>query len=31
MRQSLPRNPNGKIDRNQISAELETLFKERAA
>lgn len=31
MRTSLPRNPNGKIDRNQIAAELETLFKDCAA
>jgi acyl-CoA ligase (AMP-forming) (exosortase A-associated) len=31
MRKSLPRNPNGKIDRNQISVELESLLKERAA
>jgi acyl-CoA synthetase (AMP-forming)/AMP-acid ligase II len=31
MRNSLPRNPNGKIDRNQVAAELEALFKERAA
>jgi acyl-CoA synthetase (AMP-forming)/AMP-acid ligase II len=31
MRDSLPRNPNGKIDRNQIIAELTSLLEERAA
>ncbi len=31
MRDSLPRNPNGKIDRNQIAAELDALFKDCAA
>jgi len=30
-REALPRNPNGKIDRKQIAAELETMFKECAA
>lgn len=31
MRTTLPRNPNGKIDRKQVAAELETLFKDCAA
>jgi acyl-CoA synthetase (AMP-forming)/AMP-acid ligase II len=30
-RDALPRNPNGKIDRKQIAADLETMFKECAA
>ncbi len=29
--ETLPRNPNGKIDRKQIAAELQTMFKECAA
>lgn len=31
MRTSLPRNPNGKIDRKRIAAELEDILKDRAA
>lgn len=31
MRETLPRNPNGKIDRKQIAAELEAMFKDCAA
>lgn len=31
MRNSLPRNPNGKIDRKQIASDLESLFKDCAA